>query len=278
MSFLQPLLLAAIPLIGLPVLIHLVNQRRYQTMPWAAMIFLLAANRLSRGFARLRQWLILAMRTLAIAGLIFALARPLASGWLGLAAGSKADTTIILLDRSPSMSTASNGRIDTKLDTGRRHLAEALEKLGSDHWVLIDSATAKPTEIESPQDLLTAPETDPVGASANLPTMLRAAYQYMQSNQTGRTDVWICSDMRSHDWDAEGGAVAGDTPEFSRPAADGSVLSARLSRGAARQHVAENDEHSSPRNRRRGGPGRFARDNTQRQNEREDCRTAGRAD
>ena len=205
MSFLQPLLLAAIPLIGLPVLIHLVNQRRYQTMPWAAMIFLLAANRLSRGFARLRQWLILAMRTLAIAGLIFALARPLASGWLGLAAGSKADTTIILLDRSPSMSTASNGGIGTKLDTGRRHLAEALEKLGSDHWVLIDSATAKPTEIESPQDLLTAPETDPVGASANLPTMLRSAYQYMQSNQTGRTDVWICSDMRSHDWDAEGG-------------------------------------------------------------------------
>ena len=119
MSFLQPLLLAAIPLIGLPVLIHLVNQRRYQTMPWAAMIFLLAANRLSRGFARLRQWLILAMRTLAIAGLIFALARPLASGWLGLAAGSKADTTIILLDRSPSMSTASNGGIGTKLDTGR---------------------------------------------------------------------------------------------------------------------------------------------------------------
>jgi len=205
MSFLQPILLAAIPLIGLPLLIHLVNQRRYQTMPWAAMIFLLAANRLSRGFARLKQWLILAARTLVIAGLVFALARPLASGWLGLAAGSKTDTTIILFDRSPSMSTASNGGVGTKLDTGRRHLAEALEKLGSDHWVLIDSATAKPTEIGSPQDLLTAPETDPVGASANLPAMLRTAYEYMQSNQTGRTDIWICSDMRSHDWDAEGG-------------------------------------------------------------------------
>jgi len=205
MSFLQPILLAAIPLIGLPLLIHLVNQRRYQTMPWAAMIFLLAANRLSRGFARLRQWLILAARSFVIAGLVFALARPLASGWLGLAAGSKADTTIILLDRSPSMSAVSSGGIGTKLDTGRRHLAEALEKLGSDHWVLIDSATAKPIEIESPQGLLAATETDPVGASANLPAMLRSAQQYMQSNQTGRTDVWICSDMRSHDWDAEGG-------------------------------------------------------------------------
>ncbi|NOY42683.1 MAG: hypothetical protein GXP26_12715 [Planctomycetes bacterium] len=205
MSFLQPLLLAALPLIALPILIHLVNQRRYQTMPWGAMIFLLAANRLSRGFARLRQWLILAARTLVVAGLIFALARPLASGWLGLAAGSRADTTIILLDRSPSMSAISSGGVSTKLDAGKRHLAETLEKLGSDHWVLIDSATARPVELQSPQALLNAPETEPVGASANLPAMLRAAYQYMQSNQTGRTDIWICSDMRKHDWDAEGG-------------------------------------------------------------------------
>ncbi|MEJ7639504.1 MAG: BatA domain-containing protein [Singulisphaera sp.] len=53
MSFLQPFLLAALPLVALPVVIHLINQRRYQTMRWAAMIFLLAANRMSRGYARL---------------------------------------------------------------------------------------------------------------------------------------------------------------------------------------------------------------------------------
>ena len=55
MSFLQPLLLWALPLIGLPIIIHLINQRRYQTMNWAAMMFLLAANRMSGGYARLRQ-------------------------------------------------------------------------------------------------------------------------------------------------------------------------------------------------------------------------------
>ncbi len=58
MSFLQPLLLIALPLIALPIIIHLINQRRYQTIHWAAMMFLLAANRMSRGYARLRQWLI----------------------------------------------------------------------------------------------------------------------------------------------------------------------------------------------------------------------------
>src|SRR5690349_24815202 len=103
MSFLQPMLLAALPLVALPIIIHLINQRRYQTVRWAAMMFLLAANRMSRGYARLRQWLILAFRTLVIAALVFAVARPLASGWLGLAAGGRPDTTLILLDRSPSM-------------------------------------------------------------------------------------------------------------------------------------------------------------------------------
>ena len=103
MSFLQPIFLAALPLVALPLIIHLITQRRYQTLRWGAMMFLLAASRMSRGYARLRQWLIMLFRMLAIAGLIFAISRPLASGWLGWAAGGRADTTILLLDWSPSV-------------------------------------------------------------------------------------------------------------------------------------------------------------------------------
>src|ERR1700722_5250122 len=103
MSFLQPAFLVALPLAALPIIIHLINQRRYQTVRWGAMMFLLAANRMSRGYAKLRQFLILLFRMLAVAGLVFAISRPLASGWLGRSVGGQPDTTIILLDRSPSM-------------------------------------------------------------------------------------------------------------------------------------------------------------------------------
>lgn len=48
MTFIQPWMLLALPLVALPVIIHLINQRRYQTVRWAAMMFLLAANRMSR--------------------------------------------------------------------------------------------------------------------------------------------------------------------------------------------------------------------------------------
>ena len=83
MSFLQPWMLAALPLAFIPIVVHLINQRRYQTTQWAAMMFLLAANRLNRGYARIRQWAILILRTPVIAALVVAIGRPLASGSLG---------------------------------------------------------------------------------------------------------------------------------------------------------------------------------------------------
>jgi hypothetical protein len=205
MSFLQPWLLLGLPLVALPIIIHLINQRRFQTVRWGAMMFLLTANRIARGYARIRQWLIMAFRMLAIAALVFAISRPLASGWLGLAAGGRPDTTIVLLDRSPSMQQTSASGGDSKLLTGRRQLAETLKAIGSTHWVLIESTTRKPRELDSPDALLTSPATEGTGAASDLPAMLEAACNYVRTNKVGRTDIWICSDIRQNDWDPESG-------------------------------------------------------------------------
>ncbi|MGO8752555.1 MAG: BatA domain-containing protein [Thermoguttaceae bacterium] len=205
MSFLQPIMLLALPLAALPILIHLINQRRYQTTRWAAMMFLRAAHRMSRGYARLRQWLILLFRMLAITVLILAVGRPLASGWLGLAAGGRADTTIILLDRSPSMQQRDAGGVVSKLEAGRRQLVDTLTTLGSSRWVLIESTTNQPRELQSPSVLLDLSCTEPTGAEADLPAMLEAARTYIQANRTGRTEIWICSDLRENDWHADSG-------------------------------------------------------------------------
>jgi hypothetical protein len=203
MTFLQPLLLAALPLVALPIIIHLINQRRFHTIRWAGMMFLIAANRMSRGFARVRQMLILLFRTLAIAGLIFAVSRPLASGWLGSAASGRPDTTIILLDRSPSMHQQGTGTATSKLDAGRHQLARTLGLLGSGRWVLIESTSNVARDIESPDALLKIPAAEPASTSADMPAMLEAARDYIRSNQCGRTEIWICSDVRENDWSAD---------------------------------------------------------------------------
>lgn len=205
MSFLQPWLLVFLPLIALPIIIHLINQRRFQTIQWAAMMFLLAAHRMARGYSRLRQILIMMFRMLAIAGLLFAVARPLASGWLGLAAGGQADTTIILLDRSPSMQQRGAGTGNSKLETGKHQLVQTFQTLGSTRWVVIDSASHEPRELESPAALLNLPTAGPASSPADLPVMLQAAHDYIRGNRVGRTEVWICSDLRENDWTSESG-------------------------------------------------------------------------
>lgn len=204
MSFLQPWMLWALPLIALPIIIHLLNQWRYQTKRWGAMMFLLAANRMNRGYARLRQWLILAMRTLAIAGLILAVSRPLASGFLGLAGGSKTDTTLILLDRSPSMQEQGSAG-PSKLATGRQQLARALGTLGGSQWVLIESNKAEGQAFNSLDSLMDSPATQGSSATASMSGMLQGVVDYLNANKPGPTDVWICSDLRSSDWQPESG-------------------------------------------------------------------------
>ena len=203
MSFLQPIILAALPLVALPIIIHLINQRRYQTVKWAAMMFLIAANRMSRGYARLRQLLILLFRVAVVAGLILAISRPLASGWVGHVAEGRADTTIILLDRSPSMQESAVGSPETKLQTGIRQLVGTLSTLGSSHWILIDSTACKPIELQSPAALTSSPSATPSSASADLPAMLQAAYDYVRTNRVGQTEIWICSDLRANDWNTQ---------------------------------------------------------------------------
>ena len=252
MSFLQPMLLVALPLVALPIIIHLINQRRYQTVKWAAMMFLLAANRMSRGYARLRQWLIMAMRMAAIAGLIFAVSRPLSGGWLGLAAGGRADTTIVVLDRSPSMQQVGADARGSKLATGLRQLVATLETLNSVRWVLIDSNTNKPRDLEKIADLLSTPGASPSSASADLPAMLLAALEYVKTNKTGQTEIWICSDLRANDWNAESGRR-----QALREGFNGMAQTFRFHLLAYRGHraiepVGASDRRPPPEGRRRG--------------------------
>ena len=46
---------------------------------------------------------------------------------------------------------------------------------------------------------------EPASAAADLPAMLQAAHDYITNNRTGQTEIWICSDLRANDWNAESG-------------------------------------------------------------------------
>ena len=68
---------AAAALIALPIIIHLLNRRRFKTVTWAAMDFLMRAMRKNRRRLEFEQWILLAMRCLLVFLLRLVLARPM---------------------------------------------------------------------------------------------------------------------------------------------------------------------------------------------------------
>src|SRR3954464_5659226 len=89
-AFWPAALAAGIGAVSIPVIIHLINRRRYKIVPWAAMKFLLAAQKQTRKRMRIEQLLLLLVRMMILALIVFAMwcVMPLAEGlWadLGLA-------------------------------------------------------------------------------------------------------------------------------------------------------------------------------------------------
>ena len=85
--FLYPILLFGLAAAALPILIHLLNRRRLNRIRFPAVKFiLLSQKRISRSY-RLRHWLLLALRTLAVVLLALLLANPIFQTGAGLFAG-----------------------------------------------------------------------------------------------------------------------------------------------------------------------------------------------
>ena len=102
---------------GIPVLIHLLHRRRFKTVQWAAMRFLLAATKKQSRRMKLEQLLLLVIRTLIVVFVALALSRPTAEtlGEYFQAEGPR--HRIVVIDATFSMGYAPTGR--TRFDRAR---------------------------------------------------------------------------------------------------------------------------------------------------------------
>src|SRR5436305_13256523 len=111
---------AGAALVSIPILIHLLNRRRFKTVTWAAMEFLLRAMRKNRRRLRFEQLLLLATRCLMLCLLGLALARPLGCESGALAHfGRRTALNVFIIDNSYSVA------YETRLPDARTHLDQA---------------------------------------------------------------------------------------------------------------------------------------------------------
>jgi hypothetical protein len=200
MTFLQPFILWGLPLILVPVIIHLINRLRHKPQPWAAMRFLLSATRASTSHAKLRQILILLFRVFAVLMLVLFLARPLAGGWMGWMLSPAPDVVLVLLDRSASMESKTPGN-PSKREQAIKLISQAGREFeGASRFILIDSALRSPQELASAGGLTDPALTGPTDTASDFPALLQAAFTYLVENRAGSAEIWIASDLQRSNW------------------------------------------------------------------------------
>jgi hypothetical protein len=127
---------------SIPIIIHLLNKRRFKVVIWAAMDFLLAAQRRNARRMQLHRWLLLALRCLALLILAAAIAQFfLGSSLIGSIMGGER-AVIIIWDDSYAMGYRREPRL-SHYETSRKLLKDYLASpsvSSSDKIALISGA------------------------------------------------------------------------------------------------------------------------------------------
>src|SRR6185369_13315360 len=89
-------LAVAAALVSAPIIIHLINRMRYKRLRWAAMEFLLKAQKRMRRRLIIEQLILLALRCLLVALVGLLVARFVGFGWADI--GGKDALHLVLLD------------------------------------------------------------------------------------------------------------------------------------------------------------------------------------
>lgn len=225
----HPWLLAGAAAIAAPIIIHLLSKRKFRILDWAAMDFLLEAERKNRRRVRLENFLILLLRCLAIALIALLAARPFYQPQsIAQAAGEGAGfERVFLLDDSASMQALGDER-QLVFDTAKNSLASFIEELSQSNpgdriTVLttsnpelplynarfMRSATGDANEDGAAEMSATIKSLEPTDRVADLEKSLLAVEKLLRADagQINRI-VYVVSDFRSRDWADKTGADA----------------------------------------------------------------------
>jgi hypothetical protein len=205
LSFLNPIMLAGLAAALVPLVVHLLNRSRYRNVEWGAMMFLDDRQPPRFRSARLKQWMLLILRSLTLALLAISLARPvLHAGGLPPARPGRT-AAVILLDNSGSMSLNDNGRI--RLDLAREAIFQILSpgfRRGDDLWLLpMGNPQAHPGAryASDPQEMASlVKEVGAPGGEADIAKGLRDAVELLTKVEAPNREIYVVCDQQAVGW------------------------------------------------------------------------------
>jgi len=201
-SFLYPLFLYGLVAASLPVLIHLLNRRKLKRIRFPAVRFiLLSQKRISRSY-RLRHWLLLALRTLAVVFLALLLANPIFQIGAGLFAGGGPVSLVVLLDNSLSMRWSGDGDGFKQAKEAARLLISGLND-GDRAALIPTNLSGKESFRLKGQKEILLKDLDAIeiaDGTANFAAALGKAYELL-SEPAAQKEIRVITDLGLTGWD-----------------------------------------------------------------------------
>jgi len=152
MTFLNPLALIGLIAAAIPILLHFFNLRKLRTIEFSTLAYIKELQRTKIRRLKLRQLLLLVLRTLLVIFVVLALSRPTLRGSASLGTGTRATTTaVIIIDDSQSM-TAANERGELFRQASQQALA-VLGLLGEEDDVVVVPLSRSASAIPEDQRL-----------------------------------------------------------------------------------------------------------------------------
>ena len=202
MSFLNPVILFAALSAALPVLIHLFARRRTTPIPFSSLYFLKELQNRQMRRIKIRQILLLIIRTLILLFLVFAFARPTLKQHSSGLAQTRAQTAMaVILDNSFSMQRSLEDA--TLLEQGRRsaEMIAGLMQPGDEMHLITPTDTGRIlsqqvySDIDEIREKLNDIEIDP--RSADLNAALRCAVDRLMHASALNKEIYILSDFQA---------------------------------------------------------------------------------
>ncbi len=135
-----------LPLVAIPILLHLLTLHRLKTVELSTFRFLFDSYVQQRRRMKFLEALIAFLRTLFILLLVLSIARPVVRHWSSLFGGSKSGRDVVLLiDGSASMNAVTDGI--TAFERSKRAALTVVDRLAADDRVTLISVGAKPHEV-----------------------------------------------------------------------------------------------------------------------------------
>lgn len=221
MSFLAPGYAALTLLFAVPIAIHLIGRSRAKPRRFAALELLVRSEKRVARRTKIRQWLLLLLRALAIAAVPLILAKPFveaATSDLPATAVGGAQSAVLVIDDSMSMSAERRGT--TLLEIARARARRIVEALGSDSDAAIVLASrgggAPVAQLTADRARLERAinEVRPTYRPTDVTSALKRAAQILESAAHTERRVYLLSDLAAHGFSGEPPWAAGRGPEL----------------------------------------------------------------